>query len=346
MRDFKRGFPIAFLPLAACAALLAAGCGGTGANSALPNQPAAIDSPIDNSLSSVDNGQPVSSDTSLDNGQADSTDSRWRRRLAASPTPVPTATPTAAPSSTPAPTATPSATPTAAPTATPTPVATASPTAGVTSIWHIGNSYVLPSTSDGDYQKPTSIDSNNGIDFSMTRNYNGTNNYRNQVNPTNSSGSLLRLTPGTTYDWKFQTVANMAPDVNGSQNLIWQIHDYNAGTSPITVLGTQNINDGGTVWYFHSGGGTWKGKYTQGAVDNWEIRIKIASDSTGTEMLYRNGALVTSQTGANYSTQSQGNPWWNFGPYEWDWKSTATSGQVSDLSSLDFVFNQMNFGSI
>jgi hypothetical protein len=165
------------------------------------------------------------------------------------------------------------------------------------------------------------------------------------MNPT-QSGSLLRLSPGVTYDWKFQTVANMAPDVNYSQNLIWQIHDYNAGTSPITVLGTQNINDGTTVWYFHGGSGTWKGTYTQGATDTWEIQVKIAADSTGTEKLYRNGVLVSSQTGANYSASSQGNPWWNFGPYEWDWKSTHSSGQISNLTSLDFKFNYMNFGTL
>lgn len=204
---------------------------------------------------------------------------------------------------------------------------------------------MLPSTSDGQYQQPTFINNGTGADFSLIRNYNGTDNYRNQMNPT-SGGSLLRLTAGTTYDWKFQTVANMAPDVNDSQNLIWQIHDYNAGTSPITVLGTQNINDGTTVWYFHGGSGTWKGTYKQGETDNWEIQVKIATDSTGTEKLWRNGVLVSSQTGANYSTSSQGYPWWNFGPYEWDWKSTHSSGQISNLTSLDFVFNQMNFGIV
>ena len=187
------------------------------------------------------------------------------------------------------------------------------------------------------------IDGGTGADFSMTRNYDGQDNYRDQMNPT-QNGSLLRLAPGTTYDWKFQTVANMASDANYSQNLIWQIHDYNAGTSPITVLGTQNINDGKTVWYFHSGAGTWKGAYAPGETDNWEIQVKISSSSTGTAKLYRNGVLVSSQTGANYSTSSQGDPWWNFGPYEWDWKSTHSSGQISDLTSLDFAFNSMNFG--
>lgn len=226
-------------------------------------------------------------------------------------------------------------------TSTTTTTTTVAPTSST--MWHIGSSYVLPATSDGQYQKPTI--SGSSANFSLIRNYNGTNNYRNQMNPT-ISGSLVRLTAGTTYDWKFQTVANMSPDVNYSQNLIWQIHDYNAGTSPNTVLGTQNINDGGTVWYFHGGSGTWKGKYTKGATDTWEIQVKISTGSTGTEKLYRNGALVASFTGANYSTSSQGYPWWNFGPYEWDWKSNHSSGQISNLPSLDFVFNYLNFGKI
>lgn len=228
-------------------------------------------------------------------------------------------------------------------TATPAPTVTSAPTTSSSTMWHIGNSYVLPSTSDGQYQKPAV--SGTSADFSLIRNYNGTNNYRNQMNPT-INGSLIRLTAGTTYDWKFTTVANMAPDVNYSQNLIWQIHDYNAGTSPITVLGTQNINDGHTVWYFHGPSGTWKGTYTQGATDNWEIQVKVSSGSTGTAKLWRNGVLVSSQTGANYSTSSQGYPWWNFGPYEWDWKSNHSSGQISNLTKLDFAFKSLNFGKI
>lgn len=226
-------------------------------------------------------------------------------------------------------------------TATPQPAA--APTSAT--MWHIGQSYVFPATSDGDYQHPTLINGGAGADFSMTRNYEGTNDYRNQMNPT-IGGSVIRLTPGVTYDWKFQTVANMQPDANFSQNLIFQIHDYNAGTSPITVLGTQNINNGRTVWYFHSGSGTWTGTYTYGATDTWEIQVKISDSGAGVEKLYRNGALVSSQAGSNYSTSSQGNPWWNFGPYEWDWKSTHSTGQISNLNSLDFKFNYMIFGKI
>lgn len=211
-------------------------------------------------------------------------------------------------------------------------------------LWSIGDSYALPSQNDGQYQHPSPINGGTGLRFSLIRNYNGANNYRNQVNPT-SGGALLRLSDGVTYDWKFQTVANMAPDVDGSQNLIWQIHDYDAGTSPITVLGTQNINDGSTVWYFSSGGGTWKGTYAQGATDNWEIRIRVASDNSGTAQLWRNGALVSNQRGPNYSAQSRGAPWWNFGPYEWSWKSSAPRSQISALATLDFLFNQMDFGA-
>lgn len=231
-------------------------------------------------------------------------------------------------------------------TATPKPSTTAAPTSGAPTsgtLWHIGQSYVLPSTSDGDYQRPAV--SGSSANFSMTRNYDGTNNYRNQMNPT-IGGSLIRLTPGVTYDWKFQTVANMQPDANYSQNLIFQIHDYNAGTSPITVLGTQNINNGRTVWYFHSGSGTWTGAYTYGATDTWEIQVRVSDSGAGMEKLYRNGVLVSSQAGSNYSTSSQGDPWWNFGPYEWDWKSNHSSGQISDLTSLDFKFNYLNFAKI
>ena len=246
---------------------------------------------------------------------------RWRHRTP-TPSPRPTITPTRSPSP--------------APSATASPVAT--PSSG-TGIWQIGDSYVLPAQSDGQYQAPTFINGGSGANFQLTRNYNGTNNYRNQMNPT-QSGSLVRLSPGSTYNWKFQTVANMASDANFSQNLIWQIHDYNAGTSPICVLGTQNINDGKTVWYWTCGG-TWKGSYTEGATDTWQIQATISDTSSGLEKLYRNGSLVASHTGANYSTSSQGNPWWNFGPYEWDWKSNHPSGQVSNLSSLDFVFNYM-----
>lgn len=244
----------------------------------------------------------------------------------------PETSPSAASSSVPAPAL--SAEPTNAPTTSPT--ATASPSGAISALWRIGDSYVLPSARDGQTQDPSLVNDSTAVDFSLNRTHNS---HRNQMNPTDAAGNVFRLAAGTTYDWKFETVTIMPPDADGSRNVIWQIQDDKTVRESIAALGTQNMGDGGTVWYFRSGNRTWKGKYAQNATDNWEIQVEVASDRSGSAKLWRNGELVATQTGVTFVSSGKDVPSWNFGPYVPDWKA-------SKLKSLDFVFNRMEFGAM
>jgi hypothetical protein len=165
---------------------------------------------------------------------------------------------------------------------------------------------------------------------------------RNEMNPVGNGGSgVYRLTPGATYSWTFQTVTHMGIDTGHlSQRLVWQIHDYitnGAICSPLTVLGIQNMT-GTQVWYLQSGNGTVTLPYTEGATDTWKITAVLSNTGSGHISIWRNGALVDSGAGATYNSCSSGGPWWNFGPYMWDW----TNGNApSSLTSVEILFNSM-----
>jgi hypothetical protein len=159
---------------------------------------------------------------------------------------------------------------------------------------------------------------------------------RNQLNPNNSNG-VFRLKTGATYTWSFQTVTHMGMDApGGTQRLVWQIHDYATGGSPVAVLGIEN--HGTQSWYVSNGGGKVDLPYTDGAVDNWVITAVISCTGSGHLTAQRNGSTVFDRSGATYGCASSGAPWWNMGPYQWNW---IGHGAASRLSRVEILFNSM-----
>ena len=208
------------------------------------------------------------------------------------------------------------------------------PAASSTVLWHIGDP-AHPATGGqcGAPTYPTSTSAN----FVLVR---GGDCMRNQLNPIGNGGSgTYFLNPGQTYTWTFQTVTHMGIDTGQyTQRLIWQIHQYNCGMSPNTVLGIENLTGGSTGqrWYWLAGGKTFTMSYTEGATDNWEVIARIDNSSYGTEELYRNGSLIASTSGSNFTCGSK--PFWNFGPYEWQW---VNGGASSSLTRVEILFNSM-----
>lgn len=201
-------------------------------------------------------------------------------------------------------------------------------------LWQIGGPWQV--ATDKQCGKPT-FPTPTSADFVLVRN--GTNCERNQLNPVGNGGSgVYRLNIGQTYTWQFQTVTHMGIDSsNYTQRLIWQVHQYACGVSPNFVLGIQHFPGSNQVWYFLSGGHTKTMPYTEGATDTWEIVAKIENASTGTEKLYRNGVLVANTTGSNFTCG--GDPFWNFGPYMWNWVNQG--GGVSTLNRVEILFKYM-----
>jgi hypothetical protein len=168
---------------------------------------------------------------------------------------------------------------------------------------------------------------------------------RNQLNPIgNGSPSVYFLNPGSTYTWTFQTVTHMGVDTGQyTQRLVWQIHQYACGMSPNNVLGIENMAGGttGQRWYFLAGGQTFTMPYTEGATDNWQITERVDNSSSGTEQLYRNGVLIANTTGSNFTCGTK--PFWNFGPYMWNWVNQG--GGKSSLTRVEILFSNMQLSS-
>jgi hypothetical protein len=207
-------------------------------------------------------------------------------------------------------------------------------------VWSLGGLYAVPEQDDGQYQAP--VFNGGAVTFNLTRNYNGADNFRNQLNPLSAPGTLVFLPFGSTFEFQFQTLNNLGQDVQGSQNLIWQIHDYISAASPATTLGVQNLDGNGTVWYGNSCGKApaFTAPYVRGATDNWDVTVKIASDSSGSAVYKLNGTVVGSCSGPTVNPNSHA-PWWNFGIYEWDWRAGHPPGQQSNLNSQSVTFTSM-----
>jgi hypothetical protein len=205
-------------------------------------------------------------------------------------------------------------------------------------LWHVGDpAHPASGGQCGAATYPTATSAN----FLLVR---GGGCMRNQLNPIGNGGSgTYFLNPGQTYTWTFQTVTHMGIDTGKfTQRLIWQIHQYDCGLSPNTVLGIENLTGGSTGqrWYWLAGGKTFTMPYTEGGTDNWEIIAKIENASSGTERLYRNGTLIANTTGSNFTCGSK--PFWNFGPYEWQW---VNGGASSSLTRVEILFNNMQLSS-
>ena len=168
---------------------------------------------------------------------------------------------------------------------------------------------------------------------------------RNQLNPVGNGGSgVFLLNSGQTYTWNFQTVTRMGVDVGKfTQRLVWQIHDYACGLSPVTVLGIQNLAGGanGQAWYLESGSGTKTLPYVEGATDTWKITALISSTSTGHIQAWHNGVKFADGSGRTFACGAK--PWFNFGPYMWDWTNRTAA---SSLTKVGIRFNYMRLTGI
>lgn len=220
-------------------------------------------------------------------------------------------------------------------------------TTSSTTVWRAGDSILGKWTISNSNQ--CGYPANSSTTFSFTLNRSGTSCGRNQANPTNSDGSLVRLTEGTTYTWTFNYydgkpsthVIGMGVD-SDARSLIWQIHGYLENDPPCTQLmfvnGSNNAG-GPQRWGLQTCAGlVWTGSYTPGESDSFKIVAHISRYSSGYTQLYRNGALVASVNGANYHNSS-GNPWWNFGPYKWRWMLSGGGG--SNLYQVNATITNM-----
>lgn len=166
---------------------------------------------------------------------------------------------------------------------------------------------------------------------------------RNQLNPIGNGGSgVYLLNAGQTYTWNFQTVTHMGIDSGKfTQRLVWQIHDYACGLLPVTVLGIQNLAGGanGQTWYLQSGNGTETLPYVEGATDTWKITALISLTGTGKIRAWHNGVQFASGSGKTFSCGAK--PWFNFGPYMWNW----TNGATSTLTQVGILFKYMQMTS-
>jgi hypothetical protein len=264
------------------------------------------------------------------------------------PTTGPTQRPTTAPTQHPtsAPTQDPTSAPTQDPTSAPTPVSSPAPVTG-NAIWRAGDANLGKWITANTYQCGNPV--NNGTTFTFNLTRSGTNCGRNMANPVDGSGNLIRLADGATYTWTFNYIDGK-PDGSGpgmgsdtdARSLIWQIHGYNEPDSPCTGLtfvnGPSNMG-GPQMWGFSTCNGlVWTGNYTAGERDTFKIVAKISATSAGYTQLYRNGVLVHTDNGANYHN-SQGNPWWNFGPYKWRWELSGGGG--STMTSINATLDNL-----
>jgi hypothetical protein len=205
-------------------------------------------------------------------------------------------------------------------------------------LWQIGDPAVTANTGQcgvATYPTPTSAD------FVLVKDSGC---MRNQLNPIGNGGSgVFLLNAGQTYTWSFQTVARMGIDAGKyTQRLVWQIHDYACGMSPVTVLGIQNLGGGqnGQTWYLESGNGTETVPYVEGATDTWKITAVISSSGTGRIQAWHNGAEFANANGRTFACGAK--PWFNFGPYMWDWTNRTA---VSSLTQVGILFEYMQLTS-
>jgi hypothetical protein len=169
----------------------------------------------------------------------------------------------------------------------------------------------------------------------------GTSCSRDQLNPWGNH--LWQLTPGQTYKWRYETITHMGVDrTPWADRLVWQEHQGDAGSngcplSPITSL--HITTDGSSVqkWWFEQNGHVAELPYSEGATDDWVVQAKIADNSTGWTKAWHDGKLILSTTGPNYPAGCAA-PFFNFGPYEWQW----TNPKIHDsLTEVAILFRQM-----
>ncbi len=201
-------------------------------------------------------------------------------------------------------------------------------------LWQIGDPAITANTGQcgaATYPTPTSAD------FVLVK---ASGCMRNQLNPIGNGGSgVFLLNAGQTYTWNFQTVTRMRIDAGKyTQRLVWQIHDYACGMSPVTVLGIQNLAGGqnGQTWYLESGNGTETVPYVEGATDTWRITALISSSGTGHIQAWHNGAQFANGNGRTFACGAK--PWFNFGPYMWNWTNRTA---VSSLTQVGILFKYM-----
>jgi hypothetical protein len=222
-------------------------------------------------------------------------------------------------------------------------------TATGTIIWKAGDPVLGNWAVSNTYQCGTPVNTGATFTFNLIRN--GTNCGRNQATPLHNANpnEMFFLADGSTFTWEFDyidgTPTGAAPGMGldtDARSLIWQIHGYNEQGSPCTGLTFMNGPDGVSspqMWGLGDCSGTvWVGTYKPGERDHFKIVAKISTGSTGFIEIYRDGVFQAHHDGANYHN-SQGNPWWNFGPYKWRWELAGGGG--SNMTQVNATINNM-----
>ncbi len=144
------------------------------------------------------------------------------------------------------------------------------------------------------------------------------------------------LEAGRSYDFVFETVDQLQPDVRFTQKLIWQLHPGRGDV--LTALGVSNEHGIGNEFFFNAGGGeggngkpfAWHGRARAGAVDDWEIQLRNAADASGWVDLYRNGVLQLHHAGPTVPTTFYDLV--SFGIYDYNWNIPRAKALRDDLT--------------
>lgn len=156
--------------------------------------------------------------------------------------------------------------------------------------------------------------------------------YRDQLNPM-VNGNIFYLPMNTTYTWRFQTYID-----SDSTAIVWQVHPegWARGCThlgpPVGLgVGAANNPPDWHVWAGLPGGAkTWTIPFKNNTTDNWRMVVAMHGTNWGFNA-YHDGRLFASTTNIQYQAACK-NPFWNFGPYDWEWENPSGPGSHVDVT--------------